>query len=82
MATYKWRCLLCKTVQIILAPKATQTKAIAISIGHSNSAYSFELVYPSGSVIAAATIINCHPQKLKLLKKSLAIRVFNNRCNE
>ena len=29
---------------------------MAISIGHSNSAYSFEVVYPNGSVIAAANL--------------------------
>ena len=55
---------------------------IAISIGHSNSAYSLELEYPKGNVIAAATIINCQPQKLKLLKKLLAILAFNNLCKE
>ncbi len=55
---------------------------MAISMGHSNSAYSFDVVYPKGNVIAAATMIACHPQKLKLLRKSLAILVFNNRCKE
>jgi hypothetical protein len=34
-----------------------------MSIGHSSSAYSLAWVIPSGSVIAAATMIACQPQK-------------------
>ena len=63
----------------MLTPKATQIKAMAISIGHSNSAYSLDVVIPKGKVTAAATIINCHPQKCRLLKKSLNILAFNKR---
>ncbi|MNE38701.1 hypothetical protein D3C80_1326100 [compost metagenome] len=82
MATYMWRSLLRKMVPIMLMPKTTQTTAIAMSIGHSNSAYSLEEVYPKGKVIAAATMINCQAQKLILLKVSLNILAFSNRCNE
>jgi hypothetical protein len=46
-----------------LIAKATHTTAIAMSIGHSSSAYSLACVKPSGSVIAADTMIACHPQK-------------------
>ena len=66
----------------MLIPNTTQIKAMAISIGHSNSAYSFEVLYPKGKEMAAATIINCQPQKFKLLKKSLNILAFNKRCSE
>lgn len=82
MATYMWRSLRLIIVPIILTPKATQTKAIAISIGHSNSAYSLELVSPKGKVIAAARMINCHPQKCKLLRKSLNNLALHKRCKE
>ena len=66
----------------MLIPNTTQIKAMAISIGHSNSAYSLEVVYPNGRVTAAATIINCHPQKCSLLKKSLNILALSKRCIE
>ena len=52
-----------------LTAKITQTTAIAMSIGHSSSAYSFACVSPSGSVIAAATMIGCQPQKWMRLKQ-------------
>ncbi len=51
------------SVQKKLIAKTTQMSAIAMSIGHSSSAYSFEVVIPSGRVIAAATMISCQPQK-------------------
>ena len=35
-------------------------------MGHSSSAYSFDEVYPSGSVTAASTITSCQPQNTKL----------------
>ena len=66
----------------MLTPKTTQINAMAMSIGHSSSAYSFDVVIPNGNVMAAATIISCQPQKLILLKRSLAIRVFSKRCSE
>ena len=37
---------------------------MAMSIGHSSSAYSLLVVKPSGSVMAALTMIACQPQKL------------------
>jgi hypothetical protein len=53
-------------VPIILIPKTTQINAIAISIGHSNSAYSLEELYPNGNDMAAATLI-ASPE-IKILK--------------
>src|SRR5690606_32982058 len=58
------------------------TKANRMSIGHSSSAYSLVEVYPRGNVMAADKITSCHPQKLNLLKKSLAIRALSKRCKE
>ena len=55
---------------------------MAMSIGHSSSAYSLETVIPNGSVTAAATMINCQPQKLMLLKASLNILALQSRCIE
>ena len=66
----------------MLKPNTTHIKVMAISIGHSNSAYSLAVEIPNGNVMAAATIINCQPQKCILLSTSLNIRVFNKRCNE
>jgi len=63
-------------------PKATQTTAMAILIGHSSSAYSLLVVKPSGSVSAAATMMSCQPQKLNQLRKSLNMRALHNRCSE
>ena len=60
----------------------TQISAIAISIGHSSSAYSLPCVKPSGSVMAAATMIACQPQKCTLESTSDASRVFSSRCVE
>ena len=61
---------------------ATQTTAMAMSIGHSSSAYSLLVVKPSGSVIAAETMIACQPQKLNQLRKSLNMRALQSRCSE
>ena len=69
-------------VPMRLAPKATQIMAMAISKGHSSSAYSLEVVYPNGSVMAAPTIMSCQPQKLSLLNQSFHIRAFNSRWVE
>ena len=49
---------MCGTLRFAIVPKnttayATQTSVIRMSIGHSSSAYSCEVVIPSGSVIAA-----------------------------
>ena len=55
--------LILMIVPIIFQPNTTHTTVIAMSIGHSNSAYSFEVVRPRGSVMAAARIISCQPQK-------------------
>ena len=70
MATYKWRCLRFKIVPIKFQPNATQITAIAMSKGHSNSAYSLEVVIPSGKDIAAPTMMSCHPQKLMLRQRN------------
>ncbi len=50
-------------VPIRLMPNTTQTRVMAMSIGHSSSAYSLLVVKPSGSVSAADTMISCQPQK-------------------
>ena len=65
-----------------LMVKATQTTAMAMSIGHSSSAYSLLVVKPSGSVMAAATMMACQPQKLNQLKQSLNMRALHSRCSE
>jgi hypothetical protein len=65
-----------------LTAKTTQTAAIATSIGHSSSAYSFACVNPSGSVSAAATMMSCHPQKWMPLRRSENIRALRRRWVE
>ena len=65
-----------------LTVKATQTTAMAISMGHSSSAYSLLLVKPSGRVMAALTMIACQPQKLNQLSKSLNMRALQSRWSE
>src|SRR5438876_573002 len=65
-----------------LTVNATQMTAMAILIGHSNSAYSLLVVNPSGSVMAAATMIAFQPQKLIQLSASLNMRALHNRCSE
>ena len=59
----------------------THTMAIAISIGHSSSAYSFAWVNPSGSVIAAAAMIVCQPQKW-IFDSVASGRALSRRCDE
>ena len=56
--------------------------ATAMLIGQMSSAYSLPRENPSGSVIAAATMINCQPQKCSDDRKSLASRAFTKRCVE
>ena len=65
-----------------MTAKMTQTSAMAMSIGHSSSAYSFDCVIPRGIVIAAATMISCHPQKCSALSVSLNIRALRSRWVE
>ena len=65
-----------------LTVKITHTTAMAMSIGHSSSAYSLLVVNPSGSVIAAPTMIACQPQKFTQLNRSLNIRALQSRCSE
>ena len=57
-------------------------RVIAMSIGHSSSAYSLLVVKPSGSVSAAATMISCQPQKWIALSLSLNMRALHSRCSE
>jgi hypothetical protein len=65
-----------------LNAKTSQITVMAIAIGHSSSAYSFDIVNPSGSVIAADTMIACHPQKWIRLMRSLYMRTLQRRCVE
>ncbi len=57
----------------------THTKVIRMSIGHSSSAYSLELVKPCGSVMTASTITACQPQKVKAARPSENSRVWQVR---
>ena len=65
-----------------LMVNTTQITAMAILIGHSNSAYSLLVVNPIGRVMAAATIIAFQPQKCSQLRVSLNMRVLQSRCTE
>ena len=69
-------------VPMRLTVKATQTTAMAMSTGHSSSAYSLLVVMPRGSVTAAATMIACHPQKWNQPRPSLNIRALHSRWSE
>jgi hypothetical protein len=62
--------------------KMTQTTVMAMSMGQISSAYSFDWVIPSGSVMAAATMMPCQPQKCSLDRRSEYIRTFSKRCIE
>ena len=53
---------------------------MAMSIGHSSSAYSLETVIPNGSVTAAATMISCQPQKVKPASFGANSGVWQVRC--
>ncbi|MNO05740.1 hypothetical protein D3C81_2272470 [compost metagenome] len=53
---------------------------IRMSIGHSSSAYSFELVQPIGRLMAASTITSCQPQKVKAASLSEISRTWQVRC--
>ena len=66
-----------------LPPKTnSQITAMAMSIGHSSSAYSLLWVIPNGKVKAAETMIACQPQKWMLLSVSLHIRALQSRWVE
>ena len=47
-----------------LIAKTTHTTVIAMSMGHSSSAYSFDEVLPASSETAAATMIAFQPHRL------------------
>ncbi len=64
---------MCLVLRFMMVPKktiayTTHTIVMAISIGHSSSAYSLVVVRPKGKVIAAATITAFQPQKVKAAK--------------
>ena len=63
-----------------LTANTTQITVMAMSMGHSSSAYSFDVVIPSGSVTAAATMMACQPQKWTRLMTSENIRALHSRC--
>ena len=69
-------------VPIMFQPKVTHTMAMRMSMGHSSSAYSFEVVKPRTRVMAANRMMSCHPQKLMALRVSLYILVFSSFCME
>jgi hypothetical protein len=77
-----WRSRRLTSVPITFTAKMTQTTAIAMSMGHSSSAYSLACVKPNGRVSAAATMMACHPQKCSLLSPSENIRALSRRCVE
>ena len=75
---------MCGVLRLAMVPKnttayATQTSVIRMSIGHSSSAYSFDVVMPSGSVIAAATITSCQPQNVNAARPSPKSRTWQVR---
>ena len=51
-----------------------------MSIGHSSSAYSFDVVIPSGSVTAASTITRFQPQNVNIASASENSRTWQVRC--
>src|SRR5690606_41368064 len=82
IATYKCLTLRFKIVANMFQPNTTHMIVIAISIGHSNSAYSFDVVIPKGRVKTPDKIINCQPQKLMKLSLSLHLLVFKSRLSK
>lgn len=60
----------------------TQITAMAMSMGQMSSAYSLDWDRPAGRVMAAATMMACHPQKWTLESTSLNMRVFSRRWME
>ncbi len=75
-----WRTLRMPTVPKKTTAYDTQTTAISRSIGHSSSAYSFPLVMPSGSEIAASRITICQPMKVNIARPGMNSRVWQVRC--
>ena len=78
---------MCRSRRRISVPKkftanTTQTTAMAMSMGHSSSAYSLACVKPIGSVSAALTMMACQPQKWNRLSPSENMRAFRSRCVE
>ena len=74
-------------LRFMIVPKntmayATQTMVIRMSIGHSSSAYSLELVKPSGRLIAASKITNCQPQKVNAAILGANKVAWQVRCTE
>ncbi|OQB88281.1 MAG: hypothetical protein BWX84_03152 [Verrucomicrobia bacterium ADurb.Bin118] len=82
MATYMCFSRRRRTVPSRFTVNATQTTVMAMSIGHSSSAYSLLVVSPSGNVSAAATMMAFHPQKLSQLNVSLNMRALHSRCSD
>src|SRR5678815_2563017 len=82
MATYRCLARRVRMVPNMFIPKTTQITVIRISNGHSNSAYSLAVVIPHSNVIAASTIMDCHPQKWIFPNFLLHIGVFSKRGNE
>ncbi len=66
----------------MLTPKVIHTSAIAMSMGHSSSAYSLLVVNPNGKVSAADTMMSCQPQKCSVLSRSLNMRALQSRWRE
>jgi hypothetical protein len=60
----------------------THTSVMAMSIGHSSSAYSLPDVIPSGSEMAADRMIPCHAKKWTFARRSEGSRAFSRRCEE
>ena len=75
-----WRTRRVPTVPKNTTAKASHTRVMSTSIGHSSSAYSLLLFRPSGKVMAAATITACQPQKVKAASLSENSRTWQVRC--
>ncbi len=64
MAAYMGRSRRTIRVPKKLTAKTTQTTAMAMSMGHSSSAYSLAVDLPAASEMAAATMMAFQPQRL------------------
>ena len=69
-------------VQKKFTAKTTQMRTTAMLIGQMSSAYSLLRVRPAGSVMAAATMMSCQPQKWILDSRSEAVRTLHSRWVE
>ena len=65
-----------------LIANTTHTSAMAMSMGHSSSAYSLLWVMPKGKVSAADTMMACQPQKWMRLSTSENMRALSSRWLE